>query len=98
MEPNTLQEAVIYFASPDNCREYVVARRWPNGVTCPRCGGTKVLFQPKYNRWQWGSNHPLRQFTSKTGTTLEDSPLSPDKLHLAMWRVLNPKIAASAHA
>jgi len=22
MEPNTLQQAILYFASPDNCREY----------------------------------------------------------------------------
>ena len=21
-----------------NCRESLVARRWPNGVTCPQCG------------------------------------------------------------
>src|SRR5713226_5832082 len=36
-EPNTLQEAIVYFADPTNCREYLVARRWPKGVTCPRC-------------------------------------------------------------
>jgi hypothetical protein len=36
MEPNTLQEAIVYFADPVNCREYLVARRWPNGVECPK--------------------------------------------------------------
>ena len=46
MEPNTLQDAILYFADPDNCREYLVAHRWPDGVTCPRCGSKKVLFQP----------------------------------------------------
>src|ERR1039458_7032761 len=84
MEPNTLQDAIVYFASPDNCREYLVAHRWPDGVICPRCDGKKVLFQPKYNRWQCGSKHPLRQFTSKTGTIFEDSPLGLDKWLLAM--------------
>ena len=97
MEPNTLQEAVIYFASADNCREYLVAHRWPNGVTCPRCGSTKVLFQPKYNRWQCGSNHELRQFTSKTGTIFEDSPLSLDKWLMAMWQVVNCKNGVSSY-
>jgi transposase-like protein len=97
MEPNTLQEAVIYFASPDNCREYLVAHRWPTGVTCPRCGSTKVLFQPKYNRWQCGSNHELRQFTSKTGTIFEDSPLSLDKWLMAMWQVVNCKNGVSSY-
>ena len=97
MGPNTLQEAVVYFASADNCREYLVVHRWPKGVTCPRCGGTKVLFQPKYNRWQCRSKHPLRQFTSKTGTIFEDSPLALDKWLLAMWQVVNCKNGVSSY-
>jgi transposase-like protein len=97
MGPDTLQEAVLYFASPDNCREYLVAHRWPNGVTCPRCGSDKVLFQAKYNRWQCGSKHPLRQFTSKTGTIFEDSPLGLDKWLVAMWQVVNCKNGVSSY-
>jgi transposase-like protein len=97
MEPNTLQAAILYFASPDNCREYLMAHRWPNGVTCPRCGSTNVLFQPKYNRWQCGSKHDLRQFTSKTGTIFEDSPLGLDKWLLAMWQVVNCKNGVSSY-
>jgi transposase-like protein len=97
MEPDTLQEAILYFASADNCREYLVAHRWPTGVVCPRCGGTKVLFQAKYNRWQCGSKHALRQFTSKTGTIFEDSPLGLDKWLLAMWQVVNCKNGVSSY-
>jgi len=96
-EPSTLQEAIIYFASPDNCREYLAAHRWPTGVTCPRCGSDKVLFQPKYNRWQCGAKHPLRQFTSKTGTIFEDSPLGLDKWLMAMWQVVNCKNGVSSY-
>jgi transposase-like protein len=96
-EPKTLQEAVVYFSDPANCRKYLVAHRWPDGVVCPRCGGTKVLFQEKYNRWQCGSKHPLRQFTSKTGTIFEDSPLGLDKWLLAMWQVVNCKNGVSSY-
>lgn len=96
-EPSTLQEAIVYFSSPDNCREYLVAHRWPDGVTCPRCGSKNVLFQAKYNRWQCGSKHDLRQFTSKTGTIFEDSPLSLDKWLLAMWQVVNCKNGVSSY-
>jgi transposase-like protein len=92
----TLQQAIVYFANPDNCREYLIARRWPDGVTCPRCGGTKVLFQPKYNRWQCGARHDLRQFTAKTGTIFEDSPLGLDKWLMAMWMVVNCKNGVSS--
>jgi transposase-like protein len=96
-EPATLQDAIVYFSSPDNCREYLVAHRWPDGVTCPRCGSKNVLFQAKYNRWQCGSKHDLRQFTSKTGTIFEDSPLSLDKWLLAMWQVVNCKNGVSSY-
>ncbi len=96
-EPNTLQEAILYFASPDNCREYLVAHRWSDGVTCPRCGSKNVLLQPKYNRWQCSSRHDLRQFTSKTGTIFEDSPLGLDKWLCAMWQVVNCKNGVSSY-
>ena len=95
--PKTLQEAALYLASLDNCREYLAAHRWPNGVTCPRCGSTGVLLQAKYNRWQCGSKHQLRQFTSKTGTIFEDSPLGLDKWLLAMWQVVNCKNGVSSY-
>jgi len=49
------------------------------GRHLPRCGSKNVLFQEKYNRWQCSSKHDLRQFTSKTGTIFEDSPLGLDK-------------------
>jgi transposase-like protein len=96
-EPDTHQEAILYFQNPDNCREYLVAHRWPNGVSCPCCGSKNVLFQAKYNRWQCGSKHDLRQFTSKTGTIFEDSPLSLDKWLLAMWQVVNCKNGVSSY-
>ncbi len=96
-EPDTLQDAIEYFASPDNCREYLVAHRWPEGVTCPRCGSKNVLFQAKYNRWQCGSKHDLRQFTSKTGTIFEDSPLGLKQWLLAMWQVVNCKNGVSSY-
>jgi hypothetical protein len=50
-EPKTLQEAILYFADAVNCRNYLVARRWPDGVSCPRCGSKNVLFLENYNRW-----------------------------------------------
>lgn len=31
----TLREAIRFFFDSDRCREYVVARRWPDGVSCP---------------------------------------------------------------
>lgn len=34
------------------CRTYLVARRWPNGVHCPRCGNVKVYPLASGFHWQ----------------------------------------------
>jgi transposase-like protein len=97
-EIKTLQEAILHFADPKNCREYLVARRWPNGVICPRCGSDKIAFMEKYNRWQCNAKtHTNRQFTSKTGTIFEDSPLGLDKWLAAMWLLTNCKNGISSY-
>lgn len=96
-EPKTLQAAILYFADPVNCREYLVARRWPNGVTCPRCGSTNVLFLEKYNRWHCREKHKAPQFTLKTGTIMEDSPIGLDKWMTAMWMIVNCKNGISSY-
>src|SRR5216683_4177621 len=96
MEPLTLQQAIVYFSNPVNCREYVVARRWPKGVVCPRCGTENVVFQDKYNRWQCNKRHDRRQFTVKTGTIFEDSPLGLDKWLTAMWMIANDRNGISS--
>jgi transposase-like protein len=96
MGPNSLQEAILYFADPENCREYLVSRRWPNGVVCPRCGSKNVLFLEKYNRWHCREKHDAPQFTLKTGTIFEESPIGLDKWLTAMWLVVNCKNGVSS--
>jgi transposase-like protein len=97
MEPTTLQEAILYFANSGNCREYLVARRWPDGVTCPRCGSGNVLFMEKYNRWHCREKHDAPQFTLKTGTLMEDSPIGINKWLMAMWQIVNSKNGISSY-
>jgi transposase-like protein len=96
-EPKTLQEAILYFANPANCREYLVARRWPDGVICPRCGSKDVLFLEKYNRWHCRAKHDAPQFTLKTGTIMEESPIGLDKWLTAMWQIVNCKNGISSY-
>jgi len=95
-EPKTLQEAIQYFADPANCGEYLVARRWPDGVICPRCGSKNVLFLEKYNRWHCREKHDAPQFTLKTGTVMEDSPIGLDKWLMVMWQIVNSKNGISS--
>lgn len=96
-EPKTLQQAVIYFSNPQNCLNYLVSRRWPDGVICPRCGRKDPSFLAKQNKWQCRSGHPQRQFSIKTGTIFEDSPLGLDKWLTTVWMVTNCKNGVSSY-
>jgi ribosomal protein L37AE/L43A len=40
------------FPDEEACRTYLIARRWPNGVKCPRCGNTKVYPLASGFHWQ----------------------------------------------
>jgi transposase-like protein len=95
--PETLIEAVRYFANPDTCIEHVAALRWPTGVICPTCGRVDVSFLKSQKRWQCKSQHPKRQFSVKLGTIFEDSPLGLDKWLPAVWMIVNAKNGVSSY-
>jgi transposase-like protein len=96
-EPKSLQEAIVYFSNPDNCVDYLVARRWPNGVICPGCGSTKVSFNPMRRTWKCSSHHAKREFSIKVGTVMEDSPIGLDKWLTATWLLTNCKNGISSY-
>jgi len=95
--PSTLLEAVRFFKNAENCREYMVSRRWPNGVTCPQCGSESVYFDSSRNGWECKTRHPKRKFTLKTGTIFEDSALGLDKWLPCVWIIANAKNGVSSH-
>ena len=98
--PKTLQEAIQYFSSPDNVRDYMVRLRWPDGVVaCPdvRCARKDVVFLKNQNKWQCKSVHKKRQFSAKVGTIFEDSPIPLDKWLIAMWMLCNCKNGVSSY-
>src|SRR5262245_25133108 len=95
--PNTLLDAVKHFAVYQNCHDYMAARRWPNGVVCPRCGSDSVYFDSGRNRWECKTRHKQRTFSLKTGTIFEDSPLGLDKWLPCVWLIANAKNGISSH-
>jgi transposase-like protein len=97
-EPESLQEAIVYFSNPDNCIDYLAIRRWPDGkVICPTCGSDKVKFNSDRRLWQCSTHHPKRQFSVKVGTVMEDSAISLDKWLTATWMVTNCKNGVSSY-
>lgn len=96
-QAKTLQEAILYFSNPENCLNYMVNLRWPNGVVCPTCGRTDAKFLANQKKWQCKSVHAKRQFSVKVGTIFEDSPISLDKWLLAVWMLGNCRNGVSSY-
>ncbi len=96
--PKTLQEAIVYFADPENCKNFVVTQlRWTDGVVkCPRCQSENVFWIAKERVWKCYGKHDHAKFSLKTGTLMEDSPISVDKWLVALWLVVNCKNGISS--
>ncbi|HMD38624.1 MAG TPA: IS1595 family transposase, partial [Candidatus Acidoferrum sp.] len=97
-KPKTLQQAMLHFASPENCLQFMIKVRWPDGVvTCPTCGREDAVFLKNQNKWQCKSVHSKRQFSVKIGTIFEDSPIGLDKWLIAIWMISNCKNGVSSY-
>ena len=92
--PTTLVEAIRHFSDPDACLNYLIPIRWPNGITCPHCGGQEHAFIA--SRRIWRCKGCKKQFSVKVGTVMEDSPLGLDKWLTAIWLIANAKNGISS--
>lgn len=95
--PRTLQEAVVFYGNPDNALDYMVNIRWPEGVCCPTCQRTDVVFLKNQRKWQCKSTHAKRQFSAKVGTIFEDSPIALEKWIVAVWMLSNCRNGVSSY-
>jgi transposase-like protein len=93
----TLIEAVRFFSDLHVAHTFFANMRWPEGAFCPRCGSTQVRYLAKYRRYQCSTHHDSRQFTVKTGTVMEDSPLGLDKWAVGLWLEANAKNSISSY-
>jgi transposase-like protein len=96
--PETLMEAIRYFADLDVCHRYMVSIRWPDGAAkCPKCGGSNVGEIATRRMFQCKDRGCRKQFSTKVGTIFEDSPLGLDKWFVAVWSIANCKNGISSH-
>jgi transposase-like protein len=97
-EPFSLQEAIAWFESPENCIRYLADRRWPDGqVICPGCGSAGVSYNAERRTWKCSKHHAKREFSIKVGTIMEDSPIPLNKWLMTMWLVTNCKNGVSSY-
>jgi transposase-like protein len=96
--PQTLLDAIKHFADPKNCRDFMVAVRWDDGIVrCPYCGNDKVSYMEKSNLYFCPTKHPKQKFSLKVGTIFEDSPIGLDKWLPAAWLLVNCKNGISSY-
>ena len=95
--PETLLQAVAYFADKDVAHEFVARLRWPDGEqTCPHCGSVGEHYFLKSRRI-YKCRDCRKQFSIKVGTIFEDSPIALSKWLPAMWMLANCKNGISSY-
>ena len=94
--PQTLIEAVGYFADEDVALEFVATLRWPEErQVCPHCGVEGEHYFLSIRR-KWKCRDCKRQFSVKVGTIFKDSPISLSKWLPVMWLIANCKNGISS--
>lgn len=84
--PTTLLEAVRYFSDLDVCEQYMVNLKWPDAkIVCPKCGGESIGRIPKRRKFKCNVKSCQCQWSIKTGTLMEDSPLPESQWLAAIW-------------
>lgn len=99
--PQSQIEAIRFFGNADNCHNFLVGMRWPNGVRCAHCEsenvGKLVVTKTKSGfRRVWNCKNCKSQFTAKVGTIFQDSPLPLEKWLPAVWMICNAKNGVSS--
>ena len=93
--PRTFQEFDIWFASEENCLQYVAKLRWPDGFRCPACGVIAEI--PSLMERGLYLCRQCKHQTSITAGTLFHKTHKPLRIwFLAMWFVTSQKHGASA--
>lgn len=97
---NILQNPI--FQDEAKAREWLEARVWPNGPTCPHCGNVdrKKITELKGKAHRAGlyqCNECREQFTVTVGTVFERSKIPLTKWLAALFLLLSSKKGMSTH-
>lgn len=95
--PQSLLQAIRYFENPDVCVDFVAEMRWPDGPICPHCEGDRVSYLKSRRIWKCMNKDCHKQFSVKSGSVFEDSPVSLDKWLIAVWLIVNCKNGISSY-
>jgi len=98
----TLRELMAAFPTEDDCRAFFAMRRWPAGVSCPRCGKTETVYKLTKLAWHWECGNPdcchgkAYRFSVIAGTIFENTKYPLKTWFEVLWSMLNAKKGISA--
>lgn len=82
--PVKLIDIVRKFPTEDHCRDHLEQIRWPNGVTCPRCGHDKIVRLKARRQFTCASKACRYRFSVTSGTIFHRSHVDLQKWFLAI--------------
>ena len=92
------------FNDEDKAIALLESLRWPNGASCPHCGGAdpyrltpKATTKTRTQRGLWKCSQCRKKFTVKVGTIFESSHIPVSKWLMALHLVASSKKGISAH-
>jgi len=92
-------ELLARFQTEEDCKAFLVERRWPTGVACPRCGNAKV-WEVKSRPFHWlckGCNKNGYRFSVITGTIFENTKYPLREWFKVAFLMYHSKKGMSAH-
>ena len=94
-----INELLAQFDSEEACKEYLVAKRWPTGVTCPKCDNIKV-WALKARPFHWvckQCNKNGYRFSVISGTIFENTKYPLRDWFKVIFLMYQSKKGMSAH-
>jgi len=97
MEPEVMTLTGLYerFETDKECREYLYAKRWPDGFVCPKCGVKGEPFNVASRR-QYQCKQCNHQTSVTAGTVMDKSQTPLKKWFLAIYLMSSDKRGCSA--
>ena len=83
----SLIDAVLQFSDEEATEKMFIEARWPDGVTCPKCGSDKVKVRPTRMPQPFRCYACRADFSVKTGTVMQGSNLRLSKWAVAIFQL-----------
>lgn len=91
----TLVELNNQFSTDEQCREFLVRLRWPEGIECPKCKAKTISRLNTQKRFECSKCE--YQFSATTGTIFHDTHLPLDKWFLTVLLMIESRKGISAN-